>query len=220
MGEPLRLQVPVPRRGVRGFRWRAAAPRARGVSRDEQTDSCVQSNPGSDCESPAQLRGLRGGTERRFENCHCQADTPRETHDWISRRRRRWQTVCETAAPWTDPPALSVVIPAYDEAGRLHGTLEALGRWSQSWREGDVEIIVVDDGSSDGTGEIAEAWRGEGGRARTGYSCRAIEERARRWPAGWWPRLAACARSWTRTSRCPWRCWNRLWTACGVAPTS
>ena len=65
----------------------------------------------------------------------------------------------------TDPPALSVVIPAYDEAGRLHGTLEALGRWAQSWRDGDVQIIVVDDGSSDGTGEIAEAWRGEGGRA-------------------------------------------------------
>ena len=49
---------------------------------------------------------------------------------------------------------LSVVIPAYNEEDRLPGTLERvisyLGR-----RGGEFEIIVVDDGSDDGTSEAA-----------------------------------------------------------------
>ncbi|MEE1756768.1 dolichyl-phosphate beta-glucosyltransferase [Streptomyces sp. SP18CS02] len=53
--------------------------------------------------------------------------------------------------------ALSVVVPAYDEEERLRPTLEAIrahlcadpGRWD-GW-----EVIVVDDGSTDGTARIA-----------------------------------------------------------------
>lgn len=98
MGESLRLQVPVPRRGARGSRWRAAGPRARGVSRDEQTDSRVQSNPDSDSESPAQLRGLRGGSERRLRIATAK-QTPRVRRAIGFRGVGDVGNGCETAAP-------------------------------------------------------------------------------------------------------------------------
>ena len=50
--------------------------------------------------------------------------------------------------------AVSVVIPAYNEADHLAGQLRALGEVLEStgW---SYEVIVVDDGSEDGTGETA-----------------------------------------------------------------
>jgi len=50
--------------------------------------------------------------------------------------------------------AVSVVIPAYNEADHLAGLLRALGEVLEStgW---SYEVIVVDDGSEDGTGETA-----------------------------------------------------------------
>lgn len=47
-------------------------------------------------------------------------------------------------------PFLSVVIPAYNEAGRIGPSLEALRRYADS-AGFTMEIIVVDDGSCDGT---------------------------------------------------------------------
>ena len=54
--------------------------------------------------------------------------------------------------------ALSIVIPAYNEADRLPGTLTALERWGRTWGGGQVEVIVVDDGSQDETAGLAEGW--------------------------------------------------------------
>ena len=54
--------------------------------------------------------------------------------------------------------ALSIVIPAYNEAGRLPGTLTALERWGRTWGGGQVEVIVVDDGSDDQTATLAQRW--------------------------------------------------------------
>lgn len=45
---------------------------------------------------------------------------------------------------------VSVVIPAYNEADVLPATLAALRRWRQA-----DEIVVVDDGSGDGTADVA-----------------------------------------------------------------
>jgi dolichyl-phosphate beta-glucosyltransferase len=56
--------------------------------------------------------------------------------------------------------ALSIVIPAYNETPRLPQTLSAI-RGFFSGPHGDVtlgEVIVVDDGSTDGTPELAESW--------------------------------------------------------------
>jgi dolichyl-phosphate beta-glucosyltransferase len=47
-------------------------------------------------------------------------------------------------------PALSVVIPAYNEAPRLPRTLARLSEWLRAW-PGGHELLVVDDGSRDGT---------------------------------------------------------------------
>lgn len=48
---------------------------------------------------------------------------------------------------------LSILVPAYNEARRIEATLEKLLAWSQG-RFGVFEIIVIDDGSSDGTSEV------------------------------------------------------------------
>jgi dolichyl-phosphate beta-glucosyltransferase len=50
---------------------------------------------------------------------------------------------------------LSVIIPAYNEEKRLRDTLIAVSRYLEK-RYKEYEIIVVDDGSSDGTRRIAE----------------------------------------------------------------
>lgn len=51
---------------------------------------------------------------------------------------------------------LSIVIPAHDEAPLIGATLDALAR-ATAWLGDRVEIIVVDDASSDGTAAIAQA---------------------------------------------------------------
>lgn len=54
---------------------------------------------------------------------------------------------------------MSVVIPAFNEAHRLRQTLPQIGAYLDA-RGLDAEIVVVDDGSSDGTGEVARGWLG------------------------------------------------------------
>lgn len=58
-------------------------------------------------------------------------------------------------------PFLSVVIPAYNEAGRIGPSLEAIRRYASS-ADFTVEIIVVDDGSRDGTpallSQLLQTW--------------------------------------------------------------
>ena len=49
---------------------------------------------------------------------------------------------------------VSFLVPAYNEAATIGPLLDAV--WSL---ELDKQIVVVDDGSTDGTGDIVEAWR-------------------------------------------------------------
>jgi dolichyl-phosphate beta-glucosyltransferase len=57
-------------------------------------------------------------------------------------------------------PELSIVIPAYNEEKRLPRTLTKLQDFAQGrWTADDVEILIVDDGSTDGTAKVVEEWR-------------------------------------------------------------
>jgi dolichyl-phosphate beta-glucosyltransferase len=59
--------------------------------------------------------------------------------------------------------SLSVVIPAYNEAARLGETLRVVFEYLNA-RVSESEVIVVDDGSSDGTADVAEASFARAGR--------------------------------------------------------
>ena len=62
--------------------------------------------------------------------------------------------------------SLSVVIPAYNEAARLGNTLRAVVDYLRQ-NSPDGEVIVVDDGSSDETAELARQVFSDAGNLRT-----------------------------------------------------
>ncbi len=57
-------------------------------------------------------------------------------------------------------PELSIVIPSYNEEARLPRSLEKI-RAYVTQHHPDAEVIVVDDGSKDGTAQVVEQWRRE-----------------------------------------------------------
>ncbi len=64
-----------------------------------------------------------------------------------------------------ESPELSIVIPAFNEEKRLPATLERIANYiDMSGRK--TEVIVVDDGSTDHTAEIADLFRGRIGDLR------------------------------------------------------
>lgn len=92
---------------------------------------------------------------------------------------RRSLTARTTAGPPPGDLRLSVVVPAYDEAARIASAVRSIrGALAGVEADGDLEIVVVDDGSTDATGrEAAEAGatvvrlpanRGKGAAVRAG----------------------------------------------------
>ena len=62
-------------------------------------------------------------------------------------------------------PSLSVVVPAHDEAGSIRETLEVIAGDARGAGV-EYEIVVVDDASSDGTGDVVRAVAAENPRVR------------------------------------------------------
>lgn len=62
----------------------------------------------------------------------------------------------EVGGPGQAPdPSLTLVIPAYNEAGRIDDTVREAVAWSRA-QSFPVELLIVDDGSEDETARIAE----------------------------------------------------------------
>jgi glycosyltransferase involved in cell wall biosynthesis len=55
-------------------------------------------------------------------------------------------------------PDLSIIIPSYNEELRLPATLEQIAAYLSTYGR-ETEVLVVDDGSSDGTAAVAESFR-------------------------------------------------------------
>ena len=90
----------------------------------------------------AHARGChaRGGHERGQRRC--------------VRRRDRWYACSPSVTP---TPLLSVIVPVYNEASTVKQVVDRLREVPLPL---DREIIVVDDGSTDGTGEVLRGFEG------------------------------------------------------------
>lgn len=58
-------------------------------------------------------------------------------------------------------PELSIIIPAYNEQSRLPGSLRQIVEFLRGERWAGIEILVVNDGSSDQTAEVGHSLAGE-----------------------------------------------------------
>lgn len=72
---------------------------------------------------------------------------------WVHARRTRGGRRRKGRAPtWPAPPPVTVIVPAYNEEAGIQATVLSL---VDTTYEGDLEILVVDDGSTDRTAELA-----------------------------------------------------------------
>src|SRR5206468_11558962 len=69
--------------------------------------------------------------------------------------RRPERRVSSPVTPGPQPRSISIVVTAMNEAGNLEPTVQNVIA-AASPRFGDFEVIIVDDGSTDGTTELAD----------------------------------------------------------------
>jgi len=73
----------------------------------------------------------------------------------MSKKKNKGKTPSKPISPQRYNGTISLVIPCYNEAGRLGHLLKTLKSFDQKWTS-PLEIILVDDGSTDDTAKIIE----------------------------------------------------------------
>jgi cellulose synthase/poly-beta-1,6-N-acetylglucosamine synthase-like glycosyltransferase/peptidoglycan/xylan/chitin deacetylase (PgdA/CDA1 family) len=74
---------------------------------------------------------------------------------WVHAARNRGGRRRKGRAPvWSAPPPVTVIVPAYNEAAGIQATVRSL---VDTTYQGPLEILVVDDGSTDDTAALAQA---------------------------------------------------------------
>ena len=73
---------------------------------------------------------------------------------------RRGAEMHKTPPPLKNLPFVSVIVPAYNEEGTITNTL--LSVFALNYPKEKLEVIVVNDGSTDRTNEICEVFRKRG----------------------------------------------------------
>ncbi|MEV4059544.1 bifunctional polysaccharide deacetylase/glycosyltransferase family 2 protein [Nonomuraea dietziae] len=74
---------------------------------------------------------------------------------WVHARRTRGGRRRRGRAPaWLAPPPVTVIVPAYNEAAGIQATIRSLVNTTY---QGELEVLVVDDGSTDDTAALAAA---------------------------------------------------------------
>ncbi|MFI7153045.1 bifunctional polysaccharide deacetylase/glycosyltransferase family 2 protein [Nonomuraea sp. NPDC050022] len=72
---------------------------------------------------------------------------------WVHARRTRGGKRRRGRAPaWPAPPPVTVIVPAYNEEAGIQATVRSL---ADTTYQGGLEILVIDDGSTDATAELA-----------------------------------------------------------------
>jgi glycosyltransferase involved in cell wall biosynthesis len=71
----------------------------------------------------------------------------------------------------------SIIVPCYNEAGTIHPLLDAL--YAQTYPRADMEVIIADGGSTDGTQSLIQTWVQD----HPDLAVRVVENRARIIPA-------------------------------------
>ena len=79
---------------------------------------------------------------------------------------RYWETIAEGFN--TDEPLVSIIIPVYNVSRYLPQCLDSV--ISQTWH--NLEIIIIDDGSTDGSGRICDQYAESDDRIRVIHSCK------------------------------------------------
>lgn len=90
--------------------------------------------------------------------------------------------------------SVSIIVPCYNVAAYLDQCMESLAGQSME----DIEIICVNDGSSDHTAEILREWRDRDGRVRVIDQKTAVFPR--RGTAAWKRLRESISVLWTRTT--------------------
>ncbi|MFD1934440.1 bifunctional polysaccharide deacetylase/glycosyltransferase family 2 protein [Nonomuraea mangrovi] len=73
---------------------------------------------------------------------------------WMHARRTRRGRRRRGIARWEAPPPVTVIVPAFNEEAGIQATVMSL---VQTTYTGELEVIVVDDGSTDATADLAAA---------------------------------------------------------------